>query len=411
VDGGADPRRIKGFRDIPEVELLLAAACLQPDRELIRAIADRSPDWEKFEGLAVRHGLRPLAYRALENSQVAAPSGMLARLWAAHVRRDHINRTLLAELQRIATAFEANDIACIPFKGPTLALLAYGDLALREFGDLDILVAPWQVDAARDALEALGYVRQFEIPDDAERSMRRSHMHYDLPMRAPSGAIVELHWRTDPDFPVERDEKTWWSSLARRDFASMPLRCFDATDLVLVLLLHGSKHHWESLHWLADVTELSRRESIDWNRLQQRAAALGASRRVDLGLLLARELFDAPVPEVRAHSAVEALALELAEQAFAPEVVPGPSRLLARNLVLFERHRDRVRHVMAVLFEPTFADWMRWRLPRPLFFLYMPLRIARLAAKHARLAITAPHLHSRIAAMPRTPPRPPRSTG
>ena len=36
--------------------------------------------------------------------------------------------------------FEKYDIQALAFKGPTLAQNAYGDITLRQFGDLDILI-------------------------------------------------------------------------------------------------------------------------------------------------------------------------------------------------------------------------------------------------------------------------------
>jgi hypothetical protein len=50
------------------------------------------------------------------------------------------NLRFTAELIRILNCLESHGIAAIPFKGPTLAESVYGNLALREFSDLDILV-------------------------------------------------------------------------------------------------------------------------------------------------------------------------------------------------------------------------------------------------------------------------------
>ena len=44
------------------------------------------------------------------------------------------------ELARILTGFERAQVKAIPYKGPTLAQLVYGDLGLRSFSDLDFLV-------------------------------------------------------------------------------------------------------------------------------------------------------------------------------------------------------------------------------------------------------------------------------
>src|SRR5205085_1153465 len=53
--------------------------------------------------------------------------------------------------------FAKAHIQAIPFKGPTLAATAYGDLSLRQAGDLDLLVHRSDIVRAADLLEALGH--------------------------------------------------------------------------------------------------------------------------------------------------------------------------------------------------------------------------------------------------------------
>ncbi|HEX4779249.1 MAG TPA: nucleotidyltransferase family protein [Usitatibacter sp.] len=360
-------------------------------------MASDGVDWDAFLALAERHGLRPLAHRALEGAGVAPPHGVARALWIAHAGRAQRNRAAAAELERLVRALDAAGIACIPYKGPTLALAAYGDVGLREFGDLDVLVRPGEIMAAKAVLASLGYEPEFKISAEAEHSLLHAREHYHLVMRGPGGAIVELHWHSDPDFPVERDDDAWWSGR----------RAFSPDELMLVLLIHGSKHHWMSLHWLADVAALARRERIDWAWVANRARELHCRRRVAVGVALARSLLGAPIPAepgLAAGPRDEALAATFAREAFGSEAKTPALRLLARNAALYDLPRHRLRHAAEAVFAPTYAEWTRWRLPRALFFLYLPLRLARLTAKHLLP-------HSRSIATPRTPPPRPNSRG
>jgi hypothetical protein len=64
-----------------------------------------------------------------------------------------------------------------------------------------------------------------------------------------------------------------------------------------MLCVHGSKHYWERLSWMADVAELSQiPRGLDWAAAGSRARALGAERMMHLGLALAHELLAAPLP-------------------------------------------------------------------------------------------------------------------
>src|ERR1700685_4633237 len=47
---------------------------------------------------------------------------------------------LTAELFNILRLFQSQNIPAIPYKGPVLAAQAYGDIALREFEGLDIIL-------------------------------------------------------------------------------------------------------------------------------------------------------------------------------------------------------------------------------------------------------------------------------
>src|SRR3989442_13911657 len=67
------------------------------------------------------------------------------------------NLRLTSELVRILDACSTHGVRALAYKGPTLAVLAYGDLGLRPFRDLDIVVDPADIDAGRALLQRLGY--------------------------------------------------------------------------------------------------------------------------------------------------------------------------------------------------------------------------------------------------------------
>ena len=52
---------------------------------------------------------------------------------------------------------ESNGINAIPYKGPVLANLAYGNLSFREFGDIDILINKSDALKAKEIMISNGY--------------------------------------------------------------------------------------------------------------------------------------------------------------------------------------------------------------------------------------------------------------
>lgn len=77
---------------------------------------------------------------------------MADRFYATAAR----NLSLVGQLLDALEMLRARDIRTVPFKGPVLAVSAYGSPALREFVDLDILVRRADVTRARDVFLSRG---------------------------------------------------------------------------------------------------------------------------------------------------------------------------------------------------------------------------------------------------------------
>jgi hypothetical protein len=357
-------------------------------------------DWTLLLDLASTHGLRPLLFRhAFACAPASMPAGVESRLWVHKQQLRSKNETLASELSTILGLFYAADIQALPFKGPMLALQLYGDLGLREFGDLDLLVPRAQLQQAKALLATRGYAPMFRLSAAAEEAMLRSPvMYHVMLMRGEAQGLVELHWQTDAEFPIGRpSDPDWWSGLERTSFDGAEVPCLAPHELLFYLCLHGSKHHWTSLHWLADVAELIRQSpQLDWEWVLDRAGAWQAGTRVSLGLQLANEVLDAPLPEHVAHwierfprarvvgGAIRARWFQL------PQAAREPFERLRLNFKLYDSASQRLRHVINRVLRPGLAEWSRWSLPSGLFILYVPLRLVRLIGKHATRGAYSP---------------------
>ena len=147
IKSGAPQRR-------SEVELLLtcARASLNDSRKArVKELATGDLDWDYLLQLADRHGLQPLLYWHLnEVCAASVPERQLQLLRVAFQRVSALNIFLTHELRRLLSLFAENNITAVPYKGPALALQLYGNVALRQFSDLDIMVHPRDVLGARD---------------------------------------------------------------------------------------------------------------------------------------------------------------------------------------------------------------------------------------------------------------------
>lgn len=112
------------------------------------------------------------------------------------IRRHHAFHFIEAE--RVHEALEARGVRALPIKGLALARLAYGDPAERAFRDVDLLLAPDDVERAEDALARLGYR---DAHEPAVRRAYREH-HFHIVLCGPGRPFVEVHWGvTRPDEP------------------------------------------------------------------------------------------------------------------------------------------------------------------------------------------------------------------
>jgi hypothetical protein len=278
----------------------------------------RPLDWPYLVRAAVRGGVAPLVYDRLKAlCPEAVPPEALATLQERARAASARNLTLAAELLRLLKMFQDQGIATVSYKGPVLAASVYGNLALREFGDLDILVPQRDVFRARDLLISLGY--QMERPLPASQEAVFLHVESELiAFQEERNVLVELHWAfTAKHYSLPIDPAPLWDRLQSVPLLGTMVRTFSPEDLLLHLCVSGAGHYWRKLKWVCDIAELvCHHPAIDWELVLRRANASGNRRMLLLGLLLAHDLLGASLPDgvsqrIRSDPSLRALASEV----------------------------------------------------------------------------------------------------
>jgi hypothetical protein len=388
----------------PEVELLLCCARSRTDpgtSARINALLREGIEWGYLLRTAHRHRITPLLFWQLNaTSPKAVPKSVLDQL-RTHFHNNNIrNLYLTRELLGLLSAYEADKIPAVAYKGPTLAALAYGNLAFREFSDLDILVRRQDVLRGKKVLISKGYRPGYRMTDAQEAAFLRYGDQY-LYTRDHDGSVVELHWGfASRAFSfLLNAERPWWR-LERISLGGRTVLTFSPEDLLLILCVHGSMHLWERLAWVCDVAELTRaRRKIDWNRLVEQATALGSRRALFLGLLLAESLLGASIPEkvsnlLHADAAAKMPAGHVREVLFQEDVGSERNFEVTQfqpfQLKVMERMRDKVRYCIRQATVPSYEDLELLPLPVYLFPAYRLLRPIRLVGKHGQRLFLGP---------------------
>ena len=376
----------------PENELLISLArpTLAVARtERVRRLAQGGLDWDYLLAMADRHSIIPLLYHHVNSiCPDAVPGQAFSRLRDLDQENTRQSLLLTGELLKLLDVLAAHGIPAVPFKGPTLALGAYGDVALRQFGDLDVLVHKQDVLKVKELLVREGLKPTPELNGAQEAALLRFDCAYNF--GNDKNVLFDVHWNFAARYlSLELGLDGLWKRLETITIAGKQLLTLSAEDLLLVLCLHGFTHLWERLGWICDVAGLiDQRDDFDWHLLLDNATRQGSRRILSLGLILASDLLEAPIPPdvlraVQADAAVKTLAERVQQQLFARDVAaPGILNGALLQLGMRERTRDKLTSCFRLAATPRVYDWMPVPLPGWLFFLYYFLRPLRLTGKY-----------------------------
>jgi len=376
-----------------EAELLVHCARLEIDAtraERIRTLAGSPLNWNRLFSLAQRHALIPLLFFQLNRVAVdRVPPEQLKQLRDRSQSNAALNVLLTAEMVRLLELFERNQIPAVPYKGPAIGVGVYKNLALRQFADLDILVPDTDVWKATELLIDQGYLAHFVIPARKQSSFIRLG-YVRLFNHETDVTTVELHWRLAPRFfGAPFDTSTLWQRTRRLELQGASVRVPTPEDLILMLCIHGAKDCWEKLEWVCGVAELIRSETnVDWERLLEHAKRIRCESILSLGLVLAHELLDAPVPagvlsQLSSRERLDSLVGEVTTRLFSDDTgALSLARRVRFHLAVKDSLFEKFRYCARLALTTTPVDWEMMQLPESASFLYFPLRALRLLRKY-----------------------------
>lgn len=380
-ESGASPRNA-------EFDLLLA--CVDADDcnkgERICEVIANDLDWRKLVRITKHHRLVPQVYRSLLSVKEALPAGVLHSFRELH--ESHVRQALrlTRDLIRVLHHFAARGISVLAYKGPALAAAFDGDVASRQYSDIDLLVNPSEVQKSRAALIELGYTPHYTFTKRQEKSYIRSGYEYAFDLPGARNAL-ELKWRIVPLFyAINFDIDEFFERSITVKVADHPVRTLCAEDLLLVLCVHAAKHAWQELSLLSDISRLIQSQAIQWDATLRRAQQLGVQRLLRVTLKLTRDFLGTEVPgsacrqieskqtAIVAHQATTALH---ENQQIDTESISYFRLMMSAR----ERRRDRARFLARLAFTPGMGEWSVVSLPDWMFPLYYAVRVYRVAAR------------------------------
>lgn len=267
-----------------------------------------------------------------------------------------------------------------------MAAAVYGNLALREFGDLDILVNERSYLTAQQLLMDRGYclAKQFE---------------YESTLVDPAGRIaVDLHkGMTAREFSCPLNFAYLSGRLQRITVGDSELPTLSPADTLLMLAIQITKDsgsHYFQLAKICDVAELLRAHpQLDLGHVLLQARRLGGERILLYSLRLANSLLGTVLPEeivreMRFHPPIDGLVECARQQLFdrGGRTADDQPTLDQFHWRVRERLRDKLypyylRYVTDLIV-PCELERRLLPLPRELSFLHYFIRPVRLVGKH-----------------------------
>ncbi len=373
----------------PELQLIVSCAKVEIQKEQvnkIQSLLQQNIDWEYFLITANLHKVLPLVYVNLVNLfSEYVPNNILNQLQKFVQTKTQRNLYLVRELFTLTNIFESNGISAIPYKGIVLSAAVYGDLALRQFVDLDFLVPTEEYLKAQELLMSEGY----KPPPQNNVNWERSFVH------AKKQIGVDLHQGLTPDYlPVHIDFEGLWQRLEPVLIGGIEFKTFAPEDLLIVLCIQLAKDaQWtaEVLIKVCDIAELIRvYQNLNWDLVWERCVKLGTKSILLFSLFVVKELLETSLPDsILQKMAADNIAKKAAqqvceeffmrsEQSFREKTYK--ERTFLRKLAR-ERWQDKVRYFVKTALTPNELDFAFLSLPQQLSLLYYFLRPIRLMAK------------------------------
>jgi hypothetical protein len=328
--------------------------------------------------------------------QESVPIGIVRTLKCLCFNTSAQNLHFFSYLVNITDLFHKNDITVIPFKGPILSQELYGDLGMRPFSDLDIIVGKTDAVSAWQLLLDNGFEPALDLNIRQRQKYIKSTKHAAF---LKDRVSLELHWSMTGylNSPLTIDHVKNDLKNVMTHNREMPTLCRE--KLLVYLCVHGASHGWMNLELVCSVAEILKDEdSLDWSLVNTLAAKWQCQRMLYLGLDLAWKLLEAPLPQVildkvQADKQISGFTLEVVDFMFTKGSEMKTKNLSDKfssfHIRIRDSFTDKLRYICRLAFCATVKDWAEYPVVASLSFLHFFLRPSRLVQEGVKKQITA----------------------
>lgn len=226
--------------------------------------------------------------------------------------------TLVSRFRSSVRALDQAGIRYAVYKGPTLAEQAFGDIAARQFGDIDLLIHPRDFITACDILSGIGFQSSLSLTPFVRAYIRKSRRDFTMNQGVLRLDMHQQIARGPSFFALPEGE---WSNLKRLPLLNQSVPTLPMEVEKVLLTVHAARHGWDSYKLVLDLAGLFHRApETDWQRVNALVDHFQARFMFDIGMGLVHRHF--------------------------PNLAPGffPKTRSSRLKTALDRHLDRLDH-------------------------------------------------------------------
>lgn len=383
-----DLDQISELKNEDKILLLCARTHLNKEiRSKLKQLLHQNIDWNYLIQISYEHMVTPLLYRNLNSmNHDSVPEEVIIRLKKVFEENIINNLQLLWELLKILELFKTNNITAIPYKGPLLAISAYGNLGLRQFNDLDIFIHKKDILKAKKLLISQEFVPQLKLTKKQDYLHLKFQREFKF-IKDSKEIAVEIQWkfsgmissfRKDP-YLIFTEDRLKTNKINNNEVLS-----FSNEDLLLILVIHSAGHLWSRLSWIIDISELIQTDkNLKWNVIIDNANELGIERILFISLFIIRDLLKIEIPK------------NILNKMYSDKYARSKSIYIEKNLmdssdsitniktsILHIKLRENlyygIKDSISFIMSPTLEEWKIISLPIQISFFYYIIRILRL---------------------------------
>jgi len=228
-------------------------------------------DWARLIEYARRENLTALFYVALKHSQRLAelPRDLAESLRMMYLRADIASWQAVRVVEDFVAQFERANVPVVLLKGAALGVALYRDPALRQLGDLDVLIREQDKVRAAALLQANGFTSLLDLADGFREELGSEQCYT---RRGKRSATVDLHWHVISVPPQARQTSVdwFWARTMELPLGNRRVTVLNWDAQLLHLAEHFVIHHrMRGLRWSCDIALLLalHQNELHWDQI------------------------------------------------------------------------------------------------------------------------------------------------